>query len=109
MPRQIILDDHDEALAELARAIIELAVNRAHRPSGVAKRIAMKATALRNRGRKAAIKRTPFTGVCAKSGLKLDRNHADLDEIDPVLGYLGPVQWVCRKANNSGKSSCGQC
>ena len=94
---------------QLARAIIELAVNRAHRPPGVAKRIAMKATALRNRGRKAAIKRTPFTGICTASGLKLERNQADLDELDPVRGYLGPVRRVCRKANNSGKSSCGQC
>ena len=109
MPRQIMLDDHDEALAELARAVIELAVNRAHRPSGVAKRIAMKATALRNRGRKAAIRRTPFPGVCEVSGLSLARAHADLDELDPVLGYFGPVRWVCKKANNSGKSTCGQC
>ncbi len=109
MARQIQLDEHDEALAELVRAMIDTAVRIAHRPSGVVKRITAKAVARRNRGRKAAMKRYPFAGKCEVSGRPLCREHADLDELDPVLGYNGPVRWVCKKANNSGTSTCGGC
>jgi hypothetical protein len=32
-----------------------------------------------------------------------------LDEIEPEKGYFGLVRWVCHKANNSGKCTCGGC
>jgi hypothetical protein len=37
------------------------------------------------------------------------REDAVLDEMEPEKGYSGPVRWVCHKANNSGKRSCGGC
>lgn len=109
MPRQIHLDEHDESLAELVRAMIDQAVARAHQPSGVAKRIAAKAIACRNNGRDAAISRYPFKGICEVSGLPIEEQDADLDELEPELGYAGRVRWVCKKANNSGTRSCGKC
>jgi hypothetical protein len=32
-----------------------------------------------------------------------------LDELEPEKGYEGRVRWVCPKANNSGRHSCGKC
>ena len=37
----------------------------------------------------------------------LVRHDAVLDELQPERCYLGRVRWVCPKANNSGKRSCG--
>ena len=35
--------------------------------------------------------------------------HAHLDELEPEKGYAGRLRWVCQRANNSGKHSCGVC
>ena len=105
----IKLDAHDEALLNAAAASIREAFREAYKPAAVAKRIAVIAVRQRNRGRAAAIKRHPFTGVCEKGGGPLLRHDAVLDELEPENGYLGPVRWVCHKANNSGKRSCGRC
>jgi hypothetical protein len=105
----IKLDVHDEALVKAAVASIREAFRGAHKPAAVAKRIAVIAVRQRNRGRAAAIKRHPFAGLCEKGGRPLLRHDAVLDELEPANGYLGPVRWVCHKANNSGKRSCGRC
>lgn len=105
----LILDEHDQALVEVARASIKKAMTDAHMPVAVVKRIVSIAVNHRNAGRAAAITRHPFKGVCEASGLPLDRNHAHLDEMEPELGYEGKVRWVCPRANNSGKHSCGGC
>jgi hypothetical protein len=109
MPRHIHLDEHDEAIANLVRAVIDQAMAQSHQPSAVAKRIVVRAMAHRNQGRRAAIKKHPFAGCCEASGLPIERHDADLDELDPTLGYAGGVRWVCKKANNSGRHSCGKC
>ena len=103
------LDEHDAALVEIARAAIDAAVVQAHSRSAVAKRLTVIAVRHRNRGRTAAQKRHPFRGICEASGQSLDYQHAHLDEMEPELGYAGRVRWVCQRANNSGKHSCGVC
>lgn len=105
----IELDDHDAALVALVRAAMDNAIENAHRPSAVAKRITTLAVRHRNRGRAAAIKRHSFPGICEASGRPLDFQHAHLDELEPEIGYAGEVRWVCQRANNSGKHSCGAC
>ena len=85
------------------------AISIAHMPVAVAKRISVLATGQRNRGREAAKNKYPFKGICEASGLPLDKKHAELDEMEPELGYGGKVRWVCSRANNSGKHSCGAC
>ena len=103
------LDSHDEALVEVARAAIRVALAKANSRSGVAKRIVTEAMKHRNQGRSAAIRRHPFRGVCEASGEPLDTRDKVLDELDPEKGYSGRVRWVCPKANNSGRRSCGAC
>ena len=63
----------------------------------------------RNQGRRLAMKRHPFKGVCEVSRHPLERKHAHLDEMQSELGYSGEVRWTCPKANNSGPHSCGKC
>jgi hypothetical protein len=103
------LDEHDQALVATAREAMLKAISTAHAPVAVAKRISVLATAQRNRGRDAAKKRYPFRGICEASGMPLDEKHAELDEIEPELGYAGKLRWVCSRANNSGMHSCGGC
>ena len=105
----IELDEHDKALIENVICAIEEAIQNAHEPVALKRRIAVITIGKRNRGREAARKRHPFPGVCEASGLPLDERDANLDELDGRLGYAGPVRWVCPKANNSGKRSCGKC
>lgn len=105
----IKLDAHDEVLVKVAVAAMKEAFGEAHAPAAVAKRIAVVAVRQRNRGRAAAIRRHPFKDVCEASGRPIHRHDAVLDELEPEKGYLGRVRWVCHKANNSGKRSCGGC
>jgi hypothetical protein len=105
----LALDSHDAALVARAQRAISEAVASAHMPPAVAKRLFALAARHRNKGRNAAIKRHPFKGKCEASGKALDRKNAHLDELQPELGYAGKVRWVCPKANNSGKFSCGDC
>lgn len=107
--RKIKLDPHDESLTNLVFTAIQAAVATAHAPTAVAKRIAVVAVRHRNRGRVAARRRHPFSGICEQSGERLERQDAVLDEIEPTRGFDGPVRWVCPKANNSGLRSCGRC
>src|SRR5262249_19004904 len=104
--RVLQLDGHDQALVEVVRQAMEAALRQAHTPTAVAKRVAVLAVRQRNKGRSAAKKRHPFAGICEASGQPLAAEHADLDELDPELGYAGRVRWVCKRANNSGKHSC---
>jgi hypothetical protein len=76
---------------------------------GVAKKIFSEAARHRNKGRKTAAKNHPFQGICEAGGGSLDEKDAVLDELEPEKGYQGRVRWVCPKANNSGKRSCGKC
>lgn len=103
------LDMHDQAIVAAVREVMMKAISTAHMPIAVAKRISVLATAQRNRGRIAAKKRHPFKGICEASGMPLDEKHAELDEVDAELGYEGRLRWVCSRANNSGKHSCGGC
>ena len=103
------LDTYDEALAARIVAAMKEGILTAHNPVAVAKRIAVQAVKLRNPGRIAAIKRHPFKGICEVSGLSLSKDLAVLDEVEPEKGYEGDVRWVCQRANNSGKHSCGGC
>ena len=103
------LDEHDAALVALVKETLDAAIRNAHMPSAVAKRIHSLAARHRMKGRASAIKRHPFAGVCEASGKSLDRKHAQLDELDPELGYTGRVRWVCPKANNNGHHTCGGC
>ena len=105
----LTLDPHDEALVAAARDAIDRAIAEAHTPVAVIKRISVLAVRHRNRGRRDAMKRHPFGGVCEASGAPLDIEHAHLDELEPELGYTGRVRWVCPRANNSGRYSCGVC
>ena len=103
------LDDHDTDLVAAVDAALRKAIFDAHAPVAVAKRISVLATAQRNKGRSAAMRRHPFRGICEASGMPLAKEHAELDEIDAELGYIGRLRWVCQRANNSGKHSCGGC
>ena len=103
------LDSHDEELVQTARDAIRAAVESAANPVAVAKRIVTEAMRQRNRGRNAARRRYPFKGLCEASGEPLSRVDAVLDEVDAEVGYEGRLRWVCPKANNSGKQSCGKC
>jgi hypothetical protein len=103
------LDKHDEVLVEQTKRAIQTAVASANMPSAVAKRIVTVAMKHRNKGRSEAMKRQPFKGVCEASGKPLEKKDAVLDELEPEKGYAGKVRWVCPKANNSGKRSCGVC
>lgn len=105
----IQLDEHDAALFALVKSVLGSAVEQAHSPVAVSKKIAALAMRYRNRGRTAARNRYPFQGICEASGLPLEKIHAVLDELDPQLGYSGPLRWVCHRANNSGRHSCGKC
>jgi hypothetical protein len=105
----LVLDDHDEHLADAVAAAIADAVSGAHAPADVAKRIATIPVRHRNRGRSAAIRRHPLAALCEASGRATLREDAVLDEIEPQKGYSVPVRWVCHEANNSGKRSCGCC
>ena len=105
----IQLDEHDRALVGLVKTAIEAAISSANVPVAVAKRIVSIAMKHRNRGRSAAVRRYPFGGVCEASGQPIAREHAELDEQDPELGYKGRLRWVCQKANNSGTHTCGVC
>jgi len=103
------LDEHDAALVASVKAALDAAILSAHMPSAVAKRIHSLAARHRMKGRAAAIKRHPFAGVCEASGQPLEKKFAQLDELDPELGYAGRVQWVCPQANKNGSHSCGVC
>jgi hypothetical protein len=103
------LDAHDEAIVATVQAEMKKAILTAHGPVAVAKRIGALAIRQRNRGRIAAIKRYPFKGICEASGRPLDEALAELDEMEPELGFAGKLRWVCQRANNSGKHSCGGC
>ena len=103
------VDAHDQGLIDIAVAAMRTAVVAAHSPVAVAKRLVTVAVRHRNRGRLAAIKKYPFQGRCEASGLAIEKHDAVLDEMDPEQGYAGRVRWVCHKANNSGKRSCGGC
>ena len=105
----LMLDPHDEALVGTLKDAISEAIAAAHKPVAVAKRIAVLAVRLRNRGRSEAKRRHPFKGICEASGRPLDPKLAVLDELEPELGYDGKLRWVCPKANNSGSYSCGSC
>jgi restriction endonuclease Mrr len=103
------LDEHDAALVAAVKAALDAAIHSARMPSAVAKRIHSIAARHRMKGRHGAIKRHPFAGVCEVSGRPLDKQFAQLDELDPELGYAGRVRWVCSRANNNGHHSCGGC
>lgn len=103
------LDAHDQAIVATVQAAMRKAISTAHCRVAVARRISVLATSQRNRGRDAARKTHPFKGICEASGLPLDVRHAVLDEVEPELGYAGKLRWVCSRANNSGKHSCGAC
>jgi hypothetical protein len=103
------LSEHDRSLVEVAIAAIANAVANAESSPAVAKRIASVAMRFRNRGRRPAIRRYPFRGICEASGLPLENRDAVLDELEPELGYAGQVRWICEVANNSGTGSCGGC
>ena|SRR3989344_2596766 len=105
----IRLNKHDEYLAEKAIKMIDSVVKEAHFSAAVAKRITTRAMYWRNKGRGAAMRRHPFSGICEAGGLPLKKEDKHLDELDPEKGYQGRVRWVCPKANNSGKKSCGGC
>jgi hypothetical protein len=105
----IKLDDHDAALVETVAAALRNAIASAHSRAAVAKRVTVIAVRERNRGRRGAAKRHPFTGVCEASGLPIDVRDKALDELEPEKGYDGKLRWVCPKANNSGPRSCGGC
>jgi hypothetical protein len=105
----IQLDKHDQALVEVTKAAMAAALAQAHSPTAVANRLAVLAVRNRNRGRAAAKRGYPFAGICEASGQPLASEHADLDELEPELGYKGRLRWVCKRANNSGKHSCGVC
>jgi hypothetical protein len=105
----IKLNDNDSKLVRKARSIIKEAYESAYKPAAVARSIASYAVKFRNRGRPEAIKRHPFEGICEASGKPLDDRDKVLDELEPEKGYRGEVRWVCPKANNSGRRSCGGC
>lgn len=101
------LSKHDEDLVQLVRGVIRTAIKNAEMPSAVAKRITSEAVRHRNKGRSAAIRSHPFTGVCEATVKPLDSKDKVLDELEPGKGYAGKVRWVCPKCNNSGNRSWG--
>lgn len=103
------LDEHDQSLVSDFRVAMLAALSKAHNRTAVAKRIHVLTTAQRNRGRRAAIARHPFKGFCEASGLRLEKEHAELEQMEPELGYDGKLRWVCQRRNNSGTHSCGGC
>ena len=109
MSRKLKLDQHDEELADKAREAIDEAVDKAHNRVAVAKRIAVRAVAHRNKGRYSAKRRYPFEGICEISGLPIASSIASLDEMESEKGYSGKLRWICQKANNDGLGSCGKC
>ncbi|MDD5032376.1 MAG: hypothetical protein PHR36_05075, partial [Patescibacteria group bacterium] len=86
---KIRLNKHDQKLVDDVRSNIKNAYELANFRPAVAKSIASYATKYRNRGRKQAIRRHPFKGLCEKSKLSLKREDAHLDELDSKKGYEG--------------------
>lgn len=109
MTKKLKLDQHDEAVVVVAIKAIDDAVADAHNPVAVVKRIVVRAMQHRNKGRDAAKKEHPFRDICEISGLSIKSEIAALDEIEAEKGYSGELRWVCQKANNSGRGSCGRC
>jgi len=104
------LDSHDSKLCEEIRATIDKSYREARVPVALAKRIASIAMRYRNKGRKKAEKNYPFQGICEASGKPLSEEDKCLDEMQSEKGYsAGNIRWVCPKANNSGRRSCGGC
>lgn len=103
------LDEHDQGLVSEFRDRMMGLLSKAHNQIAVAKRMHVLATAQRNQGRRAALAHNPFKGICEASGLPLAREHAELEQMEPELGYAGKLRWVCQRRNNSGKHSCGGC
>jgi hypothetical protein len=105
----IKLSGTDQKLVDKVKAEIRAAYQSAQMPPAVAKSIATFVMRYRNKGRLTAIRNHPFLGICESGGMPLKREDAHLDEMEPEKGYAGKVRWVCPKANNSGKKTCGAC
>jgi hypothetical protein len=90
----LLLDEYDQAIVAALQVAMQDEILSAHNPVAVTKRISVLATAQRNRGRKAAKRGYPFKGICEASGLPLDENNAELDEMEPELGCAGKLRWV---------------
>ena len=105
----IKLTKHDQELVTKIIEKIEISYKLANMPAAVIKKIGTRIMKYRNNGREQAKKRHPFKGICEKSGLPIERVDAHLDELEPEKGYQGKVRWVCPRANNSGRKSCGKC
>jgi len=105
----IRLSDRDTSLVQRVRAVVEEALREADVSTAVTKRLFAIMAKHRNRGRKPAMRRHPFFGICEASGKPLAREHAHLDEIIPEQGYEGPVRWTCPRGNGSGRHTCGGC
>jgi hypothetical protein len=104
---KLTLSKHDRDLVDFVREVLSMAVKKAERPSAVAKKIVSEAMKHRNKGRLAAMRSHPFTGVCEVTRKPLDPRDKVLDELEPEKGYEGKVRWACPKCNGSGKRSCG--
>ena len=96
-------------MVEIVKATIKKAYESAHAPAAVVRSIASYAMRYRNRGRREAKRKHLFRGICEASGKPLANEDKCLDEVDQEKGYLGRLRWVCPKANNSGRRSCGEC
>src|SRR5271168_2726553 len=101
------LDEHDRAFVAHVQSALLSAFAAAHAHAAVAKRISVLATAQKNKSRREAIRRNPFPCDCG--GPPLEKEHAELEQLQPELGYAGKLRWVCQRINNGGKHSCGSC
>ena len=106
MKSKLSISKHDEDLVQHVLEVIRTALKNAEVPTVVAKRIMVVAVSQRNKGRSAAIRSHPFSGVCEATGKLLDPRDKVLDELEPEKGYEGKLRWVCPKCNNSGNRSC---
>lgn len=105
----IVLTQADQQRFNELKLSLERVLAEAEQRPALARKIFALAARHRNRGRQAAIRSHAFKGVCEISGLPIARTDAALDELDPTLGYAGPVRWVCQRANGDGRATCGQC
>lgn len=103
------ISKHDAALVASVKAALDAAIVNSEHPIAIAKRVHSPATRHRMKGRASAIKRHPFARMCEASGRPLDWSHAQLDGLDPEIGFTWRVRWVCPKATNNGHNSWGGC
>ena len=99
--------NQDEALVEVLKATLRTGFANAEEPAWVVRTIRDHLEKQRCRGRTAAIRSHPFSGICECSGQPMDPKDRILDDREAEKGFSGKVRWGCPKCLGKGLRSCG--